>query len=242
MPLWWWKTFTVISSLYPNKSLKDIIPAAVDEVGGPTILATLTVIAALLPMAFVSGLMGPYMSPIPINASLGMALSLSIAFTVTPWLALKWMKSHHGSAGHDAAHATQHAAATGFAARLPESVRSHLAPLLEQQPSTLEALGRHRGCAMFLSVGFAGMQWVIMKMLPFDNKSEFQVVVDMPAWHAFGEHRCGIARHGHLFVAANRSVAMCKPTPARPAPSPSMAWCASTICAPMPSKVTCKSI
>jgi multidrug efflux pump subunit AcrB len=79
--------------LHPDKSLKDIIPAAVDEVGGPTILATLTVIAALLPMAFVSGLMGPYMSPIPINASLGMALSLLIAFTVTPWLALKWMKT-----------------------------------------------------------------------------------------------------------------------------------------------------
>jgi multidrug efflux pump subunit AcrB len=67
---------------------------AVDEVGGPTILATLTVIAALLPMAFVSGLMGPYMSPIPINSSLGMALSLAIAFTVTPWLALKLMKPH----------------------------------------------------------------------------------------------------------------------------------------------------
>ncbi|MFN4996910.1 MAG: efflux RND transporter permease subunit, partial [Burkholderiales bacterium] len=86
--------------LYPEKSLKDIIPSAVDEVGGPTILATLTVIAALLPMAFVSGLMGPYMSPIPINASLGMALSLLIAFTVTPWLALKWMKSHHSGTTH----------------------------------------------------------------------------------------------------------------------------------------------
>ena len=87
--------------LEPGKPLAEIIPAAVDEVGGPTILATLTVIAALLPMAFVSGLMGPYMSPIPINSSLGMALSLAIAFTVTPWLALKLMKSH--GAGHAAA-------------------------------------------------------------------------------------------------------------------------------------------
>ncbi len=60
-----------------------------DEVGGPTILATFTVIAALLPMAFVTGLMGPYMSPIPINASMGMLISLAIAFTVTPWLALQ---------------------------------------------------------------------------------------------------------------------------------------------------------
>jgi multidrug efflux pump subunit AcrB len=73
--------------LDPARPLREIIPVAVDEVGGPTILATLTVIAALLPMAFVSGLMGPYMSPIPINSSLGMALSLAIAFTVTPWLA-----------------------------------------------------------------------------------------------------------------------------------------------------------
>ena len=70
-----------------NARCVELIPGAVDEVGGPTILATLTVIAALLPMAFVSGLMGPYMSPIPINASMGMLLSLAIAFIVTPWLA-----------------------------------------------------------------------------------------------------------------------------------------------------------
>ena len=79
--------------LHPGKPLAQIIPGAVDEVGGPTILATLTVIAALLPMAFVSGLMGPYMSPIPINASMGMLLSLAIAFVVTPWLARLWMKA-----------------------------------------------------------------------------------------------------------------------------------------------------
>ena len=77
--------------LFPNKTLAQLIPAAVDEVGGPTILATLTVIAALLPMAFVSGLMGPYMSPIPINASMGMLLSLAIAFVVTPWMARLWL-------------------------------------------------------------------------------------------------------------------------------------------------------
>jgi multidrug efflux pump subunit AcrB len=85
--------------LTPDVPLLTIIPRAVDEVGGPTILATFTVIAALLPMAFVSGLMGPYMSPIPINASLGMAISLAIAFTVTPWLALKLTKTD-GHAAH----------------------------------------------------------------------------------------------------------------------------------------------
>ena len=67
--------------------LYEVITQAVDEVGGPTILATMTVIAALLPMAFVTGLMGPYMSPIPINASTGMLLSLAVAFIITPWLA-----------------------------------------------------------------------------------------------------------------------------------------------------------
>src|SRR5512138_2947483 len=81
--------------LEPGRSLAALIPGAVDEVGGPTILATFTVIAALLPMAFVTGLMGPYMSPIPINASMGMLISLAIAFTVTPWLALKFFKAGH---------------------------------------------------------------------------------------------------------------------------------------------------
>jgi multidrug efflux pump subunit AcrB len=164
--------------LYPEKSLKDIIPAAVDEVGGPTILATLTVIAALLPMAFVSGLMGPYMSPIPINASLGMALSLLIAFTVTPWLALKWMKSHHTGTSHG--EHTAQPAATGLAARLPEFFGRILRPFLNSSRQRWKLLGGIL-LAMALSVGLAGVQWVILKMLPFDNKSEFQVVVDMPA-------------------------------------------------------------
>src|SRR5574343_586523 len=92
--------------LAPDKTLLEIIPGAVDEVGGPTILATLTVIAALLPMAFVTGLMGPYMSPIPINSSMGMALSLAIAFTVTPWLALKFLKPHGSHTAHDHAAAS----------------------------------------------------------------------------------------------------------------------------------------
>ena len=164
--------------LYPEKSLKDIIPSAVDEVGGPTILATLTVIAALLPMAFVSGLMGPYMSPIPINASLGMALSLLIAFTVTPWLALKWMKSHHSGTAHG--EHTAQPAATGLAARLPDFFGRILRPFLNSSLQRWKLLGGIL-LAMALSVGLAGVQWVILKMLPFDNKSEFQVVVDMPS-------------------------------------------------------------
>ena len=161
--------------LTPHDALKDIIPRAVDEVGGPTILATLTVIAALLPMAFVSGLMGPYMSPIPINSSLGMALSLAIAFTVTPWLALKLMKPH-------AAHAeSEHVAETKeLGPKLQVLFARVLTPFLDSaRKRWLLLVGIL--VALMLSVGLTLVQWVVMKMLPFDNKSEFQVVVDMPA-------------------------------------------------------------
>jgi len=157
--------------LEPGRSLTDIIPQAVDEVGGPTILATLTVIAALLPMAFVSGLMGPYMSPIPINASMGMLLSLAIAFVITPWLARRLL-------GHDHAGTSD-----GIATRLAPLFRRSFAPFLDRARG-----GRNRfllwlGIAGLIAISLAlpVMQLVVMKMLPFDNKSEFQVVVDMPA-------------------------------------------------------------
>jgi len=159
--------------LDPGKPLREIIPVAVDEVGGPTILATLTVIAALLPMAFVSGLMGPYMSPIPINSSLGMALSLGIAFTVTPWLALKLMKPAVPGGGHGGEHVD---AAPG---RVQRMFTWLLLPLLQSaRKRWMLALGIM--AALMLSVGLAGVQWVVLKMLPFDNKSEFQVVLEMP--------------------------------------------------------------
>ncbi len=165
--------------LDPSKPLREIIPEAVDEVGGPTILATLTVIAALLPMAFVSGLMGPYMSPIPINSSLGMAISLGIAFTVTPWLALKLMKSHGGHAAQDG-----HGAADATPGKLSRFFNAVLMPLLTQRRKRW-IMGLSILAALGLSVGLATVpsSWVgvVMKMLPFDNKSEFQVIVEMPA-------------------------------------------------------------
>ncbi|MDE2593127.1 MAG: efflux RND transporter permease subunit [Burkholderiales bacterium] len=161
--------------LDPSKPLREIIPEAVDEVGGPTILATLTVIAALLPMAFVNGLMGPYMSPIPINSSLGMAISLGIAFTVTPWLALKLMKAHGAGATHNG---------NGDLGKLSRLFHAVLMPLLTQRRKRW-AMGLSILAALGLSVGLATVpsSWlgVVMKMLPFDNKSEFQVIVEMPA-------------------------------------------------------------
>ncbi len=159
--------------LEPGKSLASIIPVAVDEVGGPTILATLTVIAALLPMAFVTGLMGPYMSPIPINASLGMALSLAIAFTVTPWLALKLMKAHDDSGA-------MHHEPKGLARQLPALFGKLLMPFLDSARKRWLLLAGILA-ALMLSVGLTLVEWVVLKMLPFDNKSEFQVVVEMPA-------------------------------------------------------------
>ncbi len=161
-------------ALDPGKSLREIIPGAVDEVGGPTILATMTVIAALLPMAFVSGLMGPYMSPIPINSSLGMAISLAIAFTVTPWLSLRLMKAHGAHAAGSSAEPTTKAT------RLARLFSSVLDPLLASARKRWLLLAGIL-VALMLSVGLTMVQWVVLKMLPFDNKSEFQVIVDMPA-------------------------------------------------------------
>ncbi|OQX14484.1 MAG: multidrug transporter AcrB [Thiothrix lacustris] len=152
------------------KKLLEVIPLAVDEVGGPTILATFTVIAALLPMAFVSGLMGPYMSPIPINASMGMLISLAVAYVVTPWMTGKMLAnvdfSHHQ---HD------NNKLHGFFSRI-------MSPFLDDKK------GGKRRITLFavitllivLSASLAVFKLVVLKMLPFDNKSEFQVILDMP--------------------------------------------------------------
>jgi multidrug efflux pump subunit AcrB len=160
--------------LYPGKPLVQIIPSAVDEVGGPTILATMTVIAALLPMAFVSGLMGPYMSPIPINASMGMLLSLAVAFVVTPWLARLWMKALPAQA-HDQPH--------GLSAKLAPLFQRIFDPLLDERSGRRSRWLLAAGVAALigLSVLLPVFGLVQLKMLPFDNKSEFQVIVDMPA-------------------------------------------------------------
>jgi multidrug efflux pump subunit AcrB len=177
--------------LEPQRPLREIVPGAVDEVGGPTILATLTVIAALLPMAFVSGLMGPYMSPIPINSSLGMAISLAIAFTVTPWLALKLMKPHP----HDALpHVSR-----GWGGHLQSAFSKILTPLLASARKRWLLLGGIVA-ALMLSVGLVAVQWVVLKMLPFDNKSEFQVVVEMPAGTPLEETASALHEMGALLA------------------------------------------
>ena len=160
-----------------GKSLREAIPPAVDEVGGPTILATFTVIAALMPMAFVSGLMGPYMRPIPINASAGMLLSLAIALIVTPWLSLKLLKRHvpaHPSA--------ENADGKTDETRLHRLFGRLMRPFLagDRAPRRRKLLFGGMAALVVLAAGLAVVQLVVLKMLPFDNKSEFQVVVDLP--------------------------------------------------------------
>ena len=161
-------------ALQPGRPLLEIIPQAVDEVGGPTILATFTVIAALLPMAFVSGLLGPYMSPIPINSSLGMFLSLAIAFVVTPWLAARLLARER--------HPAPPASEQRSSAWLDRFFRRLLTPFLDVRTgrSSRRWLLFAIVFLIFASLSLALLELVVLKMLPFDNKSEFQVVLDMP--------------------------------------------------------------
>jgi multidrug efflux pump subunit AcrB len=146
--------------------LLGIAIRAVDEVGNPTILATLTVVAAILPMAFVGGLMGPYMRPIPVGASAAMLFSLIVAFIVTPWAALRLLKP---AGGHDHEHED----------RLTKLYRRAMNPLIGSPRNGLLFLGAV-AVLLLLAMAFVPLKWVRVKMLPFDNKSEFQVILDMP--------------------------------------------------------------
>ncbi|MEZ0323854.1 MAG: efflux RND transporter permease subunit [Hydrogenothermaceae bacterium] len=148
---------------------------ATDEVGNPTILATFAVIVALLPMAFVTGLMGPYMRPIPINSSVAMFFSMLLAFILTPYLALRWMK-------HDEVHESPESlgredlARSGFLVKFFNKVYM---PLFKSRRNRWLFLG-FAGGLLVLSILLLVTRAVLVKMLPYDNKSELQVVLDMP--------------------------------------------------------------
>ncbi len=151
-----------------GRSRYDVALEAVDEVGNPTILATFTVIAAILPMAFVGGLMGPYMRPIPVGASAAMFFSLLVAFIVTPWASVRMIKSEGHTGSHD--HVDD------WSTRL---YRKIMDPLLHKP---FWQWGFLLGVAglLILALAMVGFGLVRVKMLPFDNKSEFQVILDMP--------------------------------------------------------------
>ncbi len=156
-------------AMHDGRSRREAAIDAVGEVGNPTIVATLTVVAALLPMLFVSGMMGPYMSPIPANASAAMVFSFFVAVMITPWLMLKLGKAHGGAAAHEAEDG----------GRLGRIYRAVARPVLAS---------RARAWAFLLAVlamtvgsmGFFYTAAVTVKLLPFDNKSELAVILDMP--------------------------------------------------------------
>jgi multidrug efflux pump subunit AcrB len=145
----------------------DVAIEAVDEVGNPTILATLAVVAAILPMAFVGGLMGPYMRPIPVGASAAMMFSLLVAFLVTPWAAVRILKASGGNE-----HGEHEDRLTRLYRRVMGAVL-HAPPLRWGFLAMVVVL-------LLGSVSLFYFEFVKVKMLPFDNKSEFQVIVDMP--------------------------------------------------------------
>lgn len=144
---------------------------AVDEVGNPTILATFTVIATLMPMAFVGGLMGPYMAPIPINASVAMFFSLLVAFIVTPWFAFRFLKK---TPGHEEQH-FERSALKGYSKWYANTIQQMLLNKGKRFAFLLGIIVLLLG-----SFSFFYTKAVPMKMMPFDNKSEIQVVIDMP--------------------------------------------------------------
>lgn len=145
---------------------------AVSEVGNPTIVATLTVVAALLPMLFVSGMMGPYMSPIPANASAAMVFSFFVAVMVTPWLMMRFGKAH-GAGGDRAGHDASDGGVLGRA------YRKVARPILSSKKNAKRFLLAVTA-ATVVSMGLFYTKSVTVKLLPFDNKSELAVVLDMP--------------------------------------------------------------
>jgi multidrug efflux pump subunit AcrB len=165
-----------------NRSKAEVAIEAVDEVGNPTILATLTVIAAILPMAFVGGLMGPYMRPIPVGASAAMIFSLIVAFIVTPWAAWRLLKQS-SNAPHDHGHDAE-----SRATQLYRWAMGHLI----HHPVWRWSFLSGTALLLLLACGMVALGWVKVKMLPFDNKSEFQVILDMPE-HATLEDTTGAA-------------------------------------------------
>ncbi len=156
-------------STHRRRTLQQIILEAVDEVGNPTILATFAVIAAILPMAFVGGLMGPYMRPIPLGASAAMIFSALVAFIVVPWTTVRVFRGARGH-GHQAQEED----------RLSQLYRRFMRPLIHDRAKGNVFITAIVVGLVVVVVGLAGSQLLVLKMLPYDNKSELQVVLNMP--------------------------------------------------------------
>ncbi|HUF10779.1 MAG TPA: efflux RND transporter permease subunit, partial [Rhodothermales bacterium] len=180
-----------------RREAKEAAILAVDEVGNPTILATLTVVASILPMAFVSGLMGPYMRPIPVGASVAMIFSLAVAFIATPYLAIRLLKRHKS----DAETSDHEEASTG---KLATRYRLFMERLVNSSKRRLVTYGV-LVVLLLGSMALVPLRAVTVKMLPFDDKSEFQVIVDMPEGTTL-ERTAEVAKAIAVAVARDESV------------------------------------
>ena len=187
---------------------------AVQEVGNPTLLATFAVIAAVLPMAFVGGLMGPYMRPIPMGATAAMFFSLAVAFMVTPWAALRILRV-----------GGKYAALTAATSTVPDTGQPHrrsgqeedaftriyrrvMGPLVTSTRWRWLFLGGIAGL-LLVALALVGVGWVKVKMLPFDNQSEFQIILNMPEGSAL-ERTAQAAREIAILVRAEPEVTNCE--------------------------------
>ena len=165
-----------------GRSRQQAVIEAVAEVGNPTVVATLTVVAALLPMLFVSGLMGPYMAPIPANASAAMLLSFFVAMIIAPWLMLRLNRGGAAGSAHGAQNGAQLNAQNGAQhgeGILGKMYRRVAEPILRTRRSAWTFLIAVGVATLLVCILFATRS-VTVKLLPFDNKSEMAVVVDLP--------------------------------------------------------------
>ncbi len=178
---------------------KEAALFAINEVGNPTILATFTVIASVLPMAFVSGLMGPYMSPMPIGASIAMILSLFVALTITPYLGVIFLREKDKKQHKE--QETKKAISTSFIYKMYEKLEK---PLIENKLKRNIFLGT-TFLLLFGSMSLFFTNSVAVKMLPFDNKNEFQVVIDMPEGTTL-ERTAVVAKEIGQFIATRKEV------------------------------------
>lgn len=197
----------IAENMHRHFKLKQLPPLqaaiyAINEVGNPTILATFTVIAAVLPMAFVSGLMGPYMSPMPIGASIAMLLSLVVALTLTPYLGYLFLREKEKK------HGESKKAVVPEETRIFKVYRSFMQPLLDKKWKRYAFI---IGIALLLlaSMSMFYTRAVAVKMLPIDNKNELQVVVDMPEGTTL-EKTAAVTRDIATYVSGQPLVVNCQ--------------------------------
>lgn len=177
-------SIVIAENMHRHFKMKKLPPLqaaiyAINEVGNPTILATLTVIAAVLPMAFVSGMMGPYMSPMPIGAAIAMVFSLLVALTLTPYFGYLFLRQKDKNGTEEEAGEEEDAHEQLQKTKIYRIYAKIVSPFLESRKKRW-AFMLGLVAVLLLSLSFFYTKWVPVKMLPFDNKNEFQVVIDMP--------------------------------------------------------------